>query len=53
MSDEKKCNHSETVIKVTKSGVQRVCAGCGKVLGDLAEGVIIEKVVPTIPDVEK
>lgn len=52
MSDEK-CKHPETRIELTKSGVKRVCKICGRVVKDLADEVVIEKVILPIPDVEK
>ena len=53
MSDEKECEHTETRIELTKSGIKRVCKTCGKVVGDLSEEVTIEKVVLPTPDLEK
>lgn len=52
MSDEN-CPHSETEVKLTKSGVKRVCKVCGTVVKDLSEEVTIEKVVLPTPDIEK
>ena len=48
-----KCNHSETEVKLTKSGVKRVCKVCGAVVKDLSEEVTIEKVILPMPDLEK
>lgn len=52
MNDEK-CNHSDTQIKLTKSGVKRVCKNCGKIVKDLGDEVMIEKVVLPMPNLEK
>lgn len=53
MSDEKECTHIETQIKLTKSGVKRVCKNCGKIVKDLGDEVMIEKVVLPMPNLEK
>jgi len=49
MSDEKECTHSETEVKLTKSGIKRVCKVCGAVVKDLSGEVTIEKVVLPMP----
>ena len=51
--DDRKCTHSETRIELTKSGIKRVCKGCGKILKDLGDEVTIEKVILPMPDLEK
>ena len=52
MSDEK-CKHLETQIRLTKSGVKRVCKVCGVIVKDLGEEVMIEKVILPMPNLEK
>jgi len=54
MTDEKeKCTHSETQIRLTKSGIKKVCKICGAIIKDYGEDVTIEKVILPMPDVEK
>lgn len=53
MDDEKKCTHPETQIRLTKSGIKRVCKNCGAIIKDYGEDVTIEKVILPMPDVEK
>ena len=52
MNDEN-CDHSETRIELTKSGIKKVCKVCGKVLKEMSEEVIIEKIILPLPDLEK
>ena len=52
MSDEQ-CTHSETQIRLTKSGIKRVCKDCGAVVKDLSDEVTIEKVILPMPNLEK
>jgi len=52
MSNEK-CTHPKTQIRLTKSGIKRVCKVCGAIVKDLGEEVMIEKVILPMPDLEK
>lgn len=53
MDDEKKCDHPETRVELTKSGIKKVCKICGAIIKDYGEDVTIEKVVLPEVNVEK